>query len=228
MLNKKVKVPNKKINIAIDGLSSTGKSTLAKELAKDLGYIYIDSGAMYRAITLFLLDNAIAIQNKNEVLEKALNSISIQFINQRMFLNDEDVEDKIRSLRIAGSVSEVAAIPAVRDFCVAQQQAYGKDKGVVMDGRDIGTVVFPEAELKIFLFASQKVRVQRRYDEMMAKGKETTLEEVEKNLLHRDQIDSTREYNPLRKADDARELDNSDLSVRDQIGQIKNWIAWES
>lgn len=219
---------NKKINIAIDGLSSTGKSTLAKELAKDLGYIYIDSGAMYRAITLYFLNHSIEINKENPALEKALQNISLRFVDQRMYLDELDVEDEIRTLRIAGSVSEVAAIPQVRDFCVAQQQAYGNEKGVVMDGRDIGTVVFPEAELKIFLFASQKVRTQRRYAEMLAKGKETSLEEVEKNLLHRDQIDSTRAYNPLRKASDAKELDNSNLSVSEQIRIIKNWIAWEN
>ena len=215
-----------KINIAIDGLSSTGKSTLARELARELAYTYIDSGAMYRAITLFFLDNNIEISERNSEIASALDKIKIQFIKQRMHLNGKDVEEEIRSMRVSSAVSEVAALPIVRDFCVAQQQAYGKEKGVVMDGRDIGTVVFPDAELKIFLFASQKVRTQRRYDELVVKGKIVTLEEVEKNLLHRDQIDSTREYNPLKKAPDARELDNSNLSVGDQIVQIKKWINW--
>lgn len=219
---------NKKSTIAIDGLSATGKSTLAKALAKELGLTYIDSGAMYRAVTLFFLNNEVAIDPMNKKLDEMLAQISMEFKAQRMFLNGEDVEDEIRSLRIAGLVSEVAALPAVRDFCVAQQQAYGSSQGVVMDGRDIGTVVFPEADLKIFLFASQKVRVQRRYDEMRRKGKVITLEEVEKNLLHRDQIDSTRAYNPLRKAEDARALDNSNLSVGEQIAQIKKWMAWDT
>jgi len=215
-----------KLNIAIDGLSSTGKSTLAKELAKELGYTYIDSGAMYRGITLYLLNHNIDIQEGSSDVEKALKNIELRFVKQRLHLNGEDVEDEIRSMRVAGSVSEVAALPIVRDFCVAQQQAYGEEKGVVMDGRDIGTVVFPDAELKIFLFASQKVRTQRRFDELLSKGKDTSLEEVEKNRLHRDQIDSTREYNPLRKASDAKELDNSDLNVQEQIVKIKGWLGW--
>lgn len=215
-----------KINIAIDGLSSTGKSTLAKELAKELGYTYIDSGAMYRAITLYFLNNNVVITADNPQLITALEQVDIRFVNQRMQLNGQDAEDEIRSMRVASKVSEVAALPKVRDFCVAQQQAYGRDKGVVMDGRDIGTVVFPNAELKIFLFASQKVRVQRRYDELIKKGDNISFEEVEQNLMHRDNIDSTRAYNPLKKASDARELDNSNLSVQGQITEIKKWINW--
>ena len=219
---------SKKINIAIDGLSSTGKSSLAKELANELGYTYIDSGAMYRAITLYFLDNEIEISEKNQAIESALEKVELRFVNQQMHLNGKDSEEEIRSMRISGSVSEVAAIPIVRDFCVEQQQVYGKEKCVVMDGRDIGTVVFPKAELKIFLYASEKVRIQRRYEELISKGKEITIAEVKENLLHRDRIDSTREYNPLTKASDARELDNSDLTVAQQIVVIKQWIGWLS
>jgi cytidylate kinase len=216
---------NSKINIAIDGLSSTGKSSLAKALANELNYIYIDSGAMYRAITLFLLENNIEIDKENKAIENALWNIELQFQHQRMHLNGKDVENKIREMKVSNSVSEVAAIPIVRDFCVKQQQDVGKDKGVVMDGRDIGTVVFPDAELKIFLYASQSIRTRRRYEELKAKGKNTTLEEVETNLLHRDRIDSNRDYNPLKKATDAKELDNSELDIPSQIKLIMTWMA---
>ncbi len=216
---------NSKINIAIDGLSSTGKSSLAKALANELNYIYIDSGAMYRAITLFLLENNIEIDKENKAIENALWNIELQFQHQRMHLNGKDVENKIREMKVSNSVSEVAAIPIVRDFCVKQQQDVGKDKGVVMDGRDIGTVVFPDAELKIFLYASQSIRTRRRYEELKAKGKNTTLEEVETNLLHRDRIDSNRDYNPLKKATDAKELDNSELDIPSQIKLIMTWVA---
>ncbi len=213
-----------KINIAIDGLSSTGKSSLAKALAKELGYIYIDSGAMYRAVAYFFLENKIQISKDNQDLDKELAQVRLKFVNQRMRLNNIDIEDAIRTMRISNVVSEVAALPVVRDFCVKQQQAFGIDKGVVMDGRDIGTVVFPQAELKIFLYASQEIRVQRRYDELQAKGAGVSKEDVETNLLHRDRIDSTREYNPLKKAEDARELDNSQLDIPGQIELIKSWI----
>lgn len=216
-------MPNK-INIAIDGLSSTGKSTLAKMLAKELGYTYIDSGAMYRALTLYFLQHDIEISLENKNLDVVLSKVDLKFINQRININGVDVEDAIRTMEVSGSVSEVAALPIIRDFCVAQQQTYGKQKGVVMDGRDIGTVVFPDAALKIFLCASEKVRVNRRYEELKARGKEIGREDVRKNLLHRDKIDSTRDYNPLTKASDARELDNSELDIPAQIVLIKKWI----
>ncbi len=213
-----------KINIAIDGLSSTGKSSLAKRLAQELRYIYIDSGAMYRAITLYLLQNEIEIKQDTDEIKKALVGIDLRFVNQRVCLNGHDVEEEIRTMYVSNSVSEVAALPSVRDFCVQQQQAYGEAKGVVMDGRDIGTVVFPKAELKIFLTAAENVRIERRYSELLAKGKKITREEVGKNLAHRDEIDSNRSYNPLRKAEDARELDNSSMTIPEQVKQIKNWV----
>ncbi len=216
---------NIKINIAIDGLSSTGKSTLAKALAREIDYVYIDSGAMYRAISLYLLDHDIDITEKNADLNDALANIDITFVRHQTVLNGRVVEEDIRSMRVSNVVSQVAAIPLVRDFSVRLQQDYGKQKGVVMDGRDIGTVVFPDAELKIFLLASEKVRVQRRYDELIKKGQAVTIEEVRGNLLERDRIDSTRAYNPLRKAADARELDNSFLTVADQVEKIKTWLA---
>lgn len=216
---------HKKINIAIDGLSSTGKSTLARALAKDMNYTYIDSGAMYRAITLYFLQNDVEISQQHQSLEKVLRNVSMRFINQRMHLNGVDVEDQIRTMEVSGQVSEVAALPVVRDYCVAQQKTYGQEKGVVMDGRDIGTIVFPDAEIKIFLCASEEVRVDRRYRELKARGKDISIEEVRTNLLHRDKIDSTREYNPLTKATDARSLDNSLLDIEGQIYVIKNWIA---
>ena len=226
MLNKrKASRVLKKINIAIDGLSSTGKSSLAKAVAHELGYTYIDSGAMYRAIALYFLNNQLEISENNGALQDALAKIKLRFENQHMMLNDVDVEDEIRGMQISGIVSEVAALPIVRDFSVRQQQAYGKEKGVVMDGRDIGTVVFPDAELKIFLCASEDVRVQRRYEELVSKGKNISISEVKQNLLHRDKIDTTRAYNPLRKAVDARELDNSALDIPGQVALIKKWVA---
>ncbi len=208
--------------ITIDGWSSCGKSTLAKQMAKILGYVYIDSGAMYRAITLYFLRNSIDITNKT-MLENALENISIEFkhnakSNQsEILLNGENVEYLIRDMIIAEKVSDVAAIREVREFAVAQQQQLGKKKGIVMDGRDIGTTVFPKAELKIFMTADITIRVERRFKEMFEKNPNVTIEEVKNNLELRDYIDSNREVSPLRKADDAVILDNTNLTMREQL-----------
>lgn len=208
--------------ITIDGWSSCGKSTLAKQMAKILGYVYIDSGAMYRAITLYFLRNSIDITN-NEMVEHALQNISIEFkhnakSNQsEILLNGENVEYLIRDMIIAEKVSDVAAIKEVREFAVAQQQQLGKKKGIVMDGRDIGTTVFPKAELKIFMTADITVRVERRFKEMFEKNPNVTIEEVKNNLELRDYIDSNREVSPLRKADDAVTLDNTNLTMEEQL-----------
>lgn len=212
----------KKIIVTIDGWSSCGKSTLAKELAKELGYIYVDSGAMYRAITLYFLRNHIDWTNSKEVKE-ALENISLEFVfnpaseKSEMHLNSENVEYVIRDLVVAEKVSEVAAIKEVREFAVAQQQQMGKGKGIVMDGRDIGTVVFPDAELKLFMTADNAVRVERRFKELYEKNPNISLEEVKANLEMRDYIDSNREVSPLRKADDAIELDNTNLTPAEQF-----------
>ncbi len=212
----------KKIIITIDGWSSCGKSTLAKQLAKQLGYVYIDSGAMYRAITLYFLRNHIDWTDSNEVTE-ALKNISIEFEfnpksqQSEIVLNGENVEYVIRDLVIAEKVSEVAAIKEVRSFAVAQQQKMGEKKGVVMDGRDIGTTVFPNAGLKIFMVADIAVRVERRFKEMFEKNPNITIEEVKSNLEMRDYIDSNREVSPLRKAGDAVEIDNTHISMEEQL-----------
>ena len=212
----------KKIIITIDGWSSCGKSTLAKQLAKELGFVYIDSGAMYRAITLYFLRNHIDWTNNNEVA-KALKEIIIEFdFNEKsqqseIHLNGENVEYLIRDLVIAEKVSDVAAIAAVRSFAVTQQKKMGEKKGIVMDGRDIGTTVFPDAELKIFMTADSSVRVERRYREMFEKNPNITIEEVKANLELRDHIDSNREVSPLRKAIDAVELDNTHLTIEQQL-----------
>ncbi len=213
---------SKKIIITIDGWSSCGKSTVAKQMAKKLGYVYIDSGAMYRAITLFFLRNHTDWTDKTEVKE-ALNQINLHFeYNEKseqseMILNDENVEYVIRDLVIAEKVSEVASIAAVRKFAVKQQQQMGKKKGIVMDGRDIGTTVFPDAELKIFMTADIAVRVERRFKEMYAKNPNITIEEVKSNLEMRDYIDSNREVSPLRQASDAILLDNTHISMEQQL-----------
>ena len=216
----------KKITIAIDGHSSTGKSTMAKALAKRIGYAYVDTGAMYRAVTLFALRNGLIKRGK--VDETALKEhlkrgeIAITFRPTRegksvTCLNGKNVERYIRSMRVSNVVSVIAAIGFVRKAMVRQQQAMGKDKGVVMDGRDIGTVVFPDAEMKVFATASAQVRAQRRYDELRAKGDTTTtLEEVLANVTERDRIDSTRKESPLRQADDAVVLDNSHMTLEEQ------------
>ncbi|WP_462254318.1 (d)CMP kinase [Ferruginibacter sp.] len=213
---------NKKIIVTIDGWSSCGKSTLAKQLAKVLGYVYIDSGAMYRAITLYFLRNHIDWTDTKEVAE-ALKNISIEFeFNEKsqqseIILNGENVEYVIRDLVIAEKVSDVAAIKEVRTYAVAQQQKMGEKKAVVMDGRDIGTTVFPYAELKIFMTADIAVRVERRFREMFEKNPNTTIEEVKNNLETRDYIDSHREVSPLRKAADAVEIDNTNLTEFEQL-----------
>ena len=212
----------KKIVITIDGWSSCGKSTLAKQLAKTLGYVYVDSGAMYRAITLYFLRNHTDWTDDKEV-EEVLKNIHLHFeYNKKseqseMFLNEENVEYVIRDLVIAEKVSDVAAIAAVRKFAVAQQQKMGKQKGIVMDGRDIGTTVFPKAELKIFMTADIAVRVERRYKEMFEKNPNITIDEVKSNLVLRDYIDSHREVSPLRKAGDAVEIDNTNISMQQQL-----------
>ena len=211
-----------KIIITIDGWSSCGKSTLAKQLAKELGYVYIDSGAMYRAITLYFLRNHIDWTDITEV-NNALKDIVISFqFNEKsqqseIHLNDENVEYLVRDLVIAEKVSDVAAIAAVRSFAVAQQQQMGGQKGIVMDGRDIGTTVFPNAGLKIFMTADSAVRIQRRFKEMFDKNPNITIEEVKANLELRDYIDSHREVSPLRKAADAIELDNTNLTIAEQL-----------
>jgi cytidylate kinase len=219
----------KKIIITIDGWSSCGKSTLARQLAKELGYLYIDSGAMYRAITLHFLRNHVDWTDPAEVL-KGLDGIVLDFhVNEKnqqseIFLNGENVEYVIRDLVVAEKVSEVAAIREVREFAVAQQQALGKRKGIVMDGRDIGTVVFPHAELKIFMTADNAVRVERRFRELFEKNPNITIEEVKNNLEMRDYIDSHREVSPLRQADDALVLDNTRLTPDQQFQMALNWV----
>lgn len=217
-----------KIIIAIDGHSSSGKSTVAKQVAKALGYIYLDSGAMYRSVTLFALRNGLASNGKvdKEALIKRLNEIKIDFrfnpeTEQNItFLNGENVEEEIRQLPVSSYVSPVATIREVRKQMVKQQQEMGRNKGIVMDGRDIGTVVFPNAELKIFMTASPEVRAQRRFDELKAKGQDVNFEDILKNVQERDHIDSNREVSPLKKADDALELDNSYMTREEQL----NWI----
>lgn len=218
-----------KIIIAIDGFSSCGKSTLAKQLAKSLGYIFIDSGAMYRAITLFFLENKIDMTDEARVAS-AIEQIHLHFVfneslgKSEIYLNDKNVEQAIRSMAVSDHVSDVAALEKVRTFAVAAQQKMGEQKGIVMDGRDIGTTVFPYAELKIFMTASIEVRTQRRYKELVAKHPDITLEEVQENLQKRDQIDSTRAISPLRKADDALVLDNSDITPEEQLRIVLDWV----
>jgi len=209
-----------KIIIAIDGHSSCGKSTLAKQLGDALGYTYISTGDMYRAVTLYFIENKVDIDNLEQVRE-ALKHIHIEFKNDgsgtRIFLNGRDVQDEIRRMYVAEMVSYVAAIPEVRRAMVEQQRAIGKNKGVVMDGRDIGTVVFPDAELKIFLTADTDTRARRRFEELKAKGYEADFEEVKRNLTERDEIDSTRADSPLKKADDAIVIDNTNLDFDQQL-----------
>ncbi len=218
----------KKIIIAIDGYSSCGKSTLAKALAKKLHYAYVDTGAMYRAVTLFFLDNNINFYDA-EAVNNALPNIEIHFERQNdgnhVFLNGVDVENKIREMRVADQVSPVATISEVRRAMVSQQKRMGKRKGVVMDGRDIGTVVFPSAELKIFLTADPDIRATRRQLELTQKGQIVDKQTVKINLSERDRIDSTRQDSPLRQAEDAILLDNTTLSEAEQMQIVLDWAT---
>lgn len=219
---------SQKINIAIDGYSSCGKSTIAKALAKKLGYAYVDTGAMYRAVTLYILRNHIEITDLVSI-KNALENIDISFEidsdgKQFTLLNGENVEKEIRSMEVSNFTSQVSAIKEVRQILVSWQQKIGKNKGVVMDGRDIGTVVFPDAELKLFMTASPDIRTQRRYLELTNKGESVTEEEIRNNLAHRDHLDSTREESPLRQAEDAVVLDNSFLSEEEQLDKVLDWV----
>ena len=215
----------KKIIVAIDGLSSCGKSTMARELAQEVGYTYIDTGAMYRAVTLYALRHGLLApdgQIDTAALEKQMGDIRITFrVNpatgrSETCLNGEQVEAAIRGMEVSAQVSRIASLPFVRRALVAQQQAMGWQKGLVMDGRDIGTVVFPEAELKIFVTATDEVRAQRRVDELRGKGTEVSMEEVLRNVRERDRLDMERAESPLRRADDAIELDNTHLTIPEQ------------
>lgn len=219
----------KKIVIAIDGFSSCGKSTMAKELARRLGYIYVDSGAMYRAVTLYALrHDMISADGTLDTarLVAALPNIDIRFRrddaweNAHTFLDGEDVEEEIRGMKVSANVSPVAAVPSVREDLVRRQQEFGVEKGIVMDGRDIGTTVFPNAEMKVFVQASAEIRAHRRWLELKEKGKETPYEDVYTNVVERDRLDMTREVSPLRKADDAVVLDNGNLTPEQQTEEL--------
>lgn len=218
----------KKITIAIDGFSSCGKSTMAKDLAREIGYIYIDSGAMYRAVTLYCIQNGLFVGKEIDVdsLKSRIDEIHISFYldpqtqRPRTQLNGIDVEDKIRTMEVSSRVSIIAALDFVRAALVAQQQKLGQDKGIVMDGRDIGTTVFPDAELKIFVTASAEIRAERRFKELQEKGENANYEEILANVKERDHIDQNRAVSPLRRADDALLLDNSILSISEQ----KEWL----
>lgn len=220
----------KKITIAIDGFSSCGKSTMAKDLAREIGYIYIDSGAMYRAVTLYCLQKGLFLADGNidlEALQQQMPKIRISFcLNETSgrpdtYLNGENVEQQIRTMEVSGKVSLIAAVGFVREALVRMQQELGKDKGIVMDGRDIGTTVFPDAELKIYVTASAEIRAQRRYDELKAKGEAVDFNEILFNVQERDRIDMTRAVSPLRKAADAIELDNSHMTIEEQKAWLK-------
>jgi cytidylate kinase len=219
-----------KIIITVDGFSSCGKSTLARQLAKQLKYVFIDSGAMYRAITLYFLREDIDINNTIAITE-ALSKINLQFkFNTEtqisdMYLNNENVEKQIREMAVSEKVSEVSTLKLVRDFAVSQQQKMGEEKGIVMDGRDIGTAVFPNAELKLFITANPEIRVERRYKELTLKGDNISKQEVKENLEKRDLIDSTREISPLRKADDAIVIDNSFLTRDEQLEKALQLVS---
>lgn len=223
----------KKITIAIDGHSSCGKSTMAKDLARELGYVYIDTGAMYRSVTLYCLQHGLIADGKVDVegLKAQMENIHISFQfnpatgRPDTYLNDVRVEDAIRTMEVSSMVSPVAAIDFVRTAMVKQQQEFGKGGGVVMDGRDIGTTVFPNAELKIFVTASAEVRAQRRYDELTAKGEQCNYEDILKNVQERDYIDSHREVSPLRQADDAVVLDNSNMTIPEQKAWLLNTVS---
>lgn len=214
----------RKITIAIDGFSSCGKSTMAKDLAKEIGYIYIDSGAMYRAVTLYSIENKLFCgeQIDTQTLAEQMKEIAITFQLDAAtgrpitYLNGVNVEQRIRTMEVSSKVSPISALPFVREALVAQQQLMGREKGIVMDGRDIGTTVFPDAELKIFVTASAEVRAKRRYDELQAKGESADLESILENVKKRDHIDQTRAVSPLRKASDALTLDNTLLTIEEQ------------
>lgn len=221
----------KKIIVAIDGYSSSGKSTMARELAKRIGYVYVDSGAMYRAVTLYAMRHGMTNPDgtvDTKALIAALPDIHISFQAagtdgvQHTLLNGEDVEREIRDMAVSSMVSPVAVIPEVRERMVALQQSYGKEKGIVMDGRDIGTTVFPNAELKVFVCASPEERARRRLRELQEKGENVTYEEVYRNVVDRDRIDTTREVSPLRKAPDAIELDNGNMTREEQMDWLLN------
>ena len=221
----------KKIIIAIDGHSSTGKSTLAKQLAKKLDYIYVDSGAMYRAVTLFAIENNYIDENEfdKDALISSISSVKIEFKKDEsgvttLFLNNNEVSSKIRGMQVSNLVSKVAALPEVRQCLVKEQRQMGQNKGIVMDGRDIGTVVFPDAELKIFMTASAKTRAQRRWDELTSKGEQVDFDAVYENITSRDYKDSTRVDSPLIQAKDAHILDNSNLTPKEQFELVSGWI----
>ncbi len=219
----------KKIIIAIDGHSSTGKSTIAKQLAKELEYIYVDTGAMYRAVTYYAMNNGFISEEHfdREGFIAQLNEIQLSFVFNEdkgygeIYLNGKNIEEAIRTLRVSNFVSAVAAVPEVRKMQVKQQLELGKNKGIVMDGRDIGTVVFPEAELKIFMTASADTRAKRRYDELKAKGEKAQFAEVLKNIQERDYVDSNREDSPLKQAEDAVLIDNSNMDEKEQFAVVK-------
>ncbi len=219
------------ITIAIDGYSSTGKSTIAKQLAKALRYVYVDTGAMYRAVTLFAMRNKLMGDNRAnaDTLVRLLPKVRLKFVYNKelgfseMYLNDENVEKEIRTLKVSKQVSKVAAVEEVRHKLVEMQKELGKKKGIVMDGRDIGTVVFPDAEFKIFMTASPKTRATRRYKELLDKGEKVTYDEVLKNVQSRDYLDSHREMSPLKMAEDAIEFDNSDMGLKEQFERIHSY-----
>ncbi len=220
------------ITIAIDGYSSTGKSTIAKKVAKTLGYLYVDSGSMYRAVTLFAMEQGLIGYSAfhRDDLIRELDNIQISFeVNKEsgqseILLNGQNVENAIRSMEVSSFVSQVAAVPEVRRQLVKIQHQMGRDKGIVMDGRDIGTVVFPDAELKIFMTASAEIRARRRFDELKHRGHKVVYEEVLRNVLERDHIDSTRKDSPLRKAEDAVEFDNSEMSIEEQFEGVMRLV----
>ncbi len=225
--------PLNKITVAIDGFASCGKSTIAKGLAKKLNYIYLDSGAMYRAVTLHILDKGIDPEDVNAIVAELPNiTIDFQYDNElgtsRTILNGKDIESDIRTMRVSGAVSPVARVKEVRHAMVERQQVLGKHGGLIMDGRDIGTVVLPNAELKIFVTARIDVRTERRYAELTARGIKVTREQVAENLQERDRIDSTRKVSPLKQAEDAVVLDTSDLSLEEQLETAVGWVLERS
>lgn len=224
---------HKKITIAIDGFSSTGKSTLAKQLARRLNYIYVDTGAMYRAVTLYALQQGFIDSSHfdAEALVTHLPKVTLKFVfnteivHSEVFLNNVNVERDIRSMEVSGFVSKVAALSQVREKLVEQQRFMGREKGIVMDGRDIGTVVFPDAELKIFMTAAADARAKRRFDELLGQSRDVSYDEVLKNIQERDYIDSHREDSPLQKADDAVVIDNTNLSIEEQFEKILKLVT---